>query len=65
MWIMVAIALCSLKGGTGKTTLSYNLCERGVSAGLEVRLVDFDPQEGSLGFAYLRGRAAGRLWAEG
>ena len=51
---MVAVALCSLKGGTGKTTLSYNLCERAAASGRVVRLVDFDPQEGSLGLAYLR-----------
>lgn len=53
---MAAIALCSLKGGTGKTTLSYNLCERASSSGMPAKLMDFDPQEGSMGLAYLRER---------
>ena len=67
---MATVALCSLKGGTGKTTLSYNLCERAWAEGVPVKLVDFDPQEGSLGLAYLRepegwGVEAGRVSVAG
>lgn len=49
------LALCSYKGGTGKTTLAYNLAERACASGLSVSLLDFDPQEGSVGLASLRG----------
>lgn len=55
---MFSIALCSMKGGTGKTTLSFNLVERGASAGLRVALVDYDPQEGSYGLMSLRAEPA-------
>lgn len=51
---MKLVAFCSLKGGTGKTTLSFNLAERAAAAGLRAALVDFDPQEGSLGLMDLR-----------
>ena len=51
---MVAIALCSTKGGTGKTTLSFNLAERARADGLTVAVVDFDPQEGFAGLLGLR-----------
>lgn len=51
---MHVIAVCSLKGGTGKTMLAYNLAERGCAQGLRVMMVDFDPQEGSVGLADLR-----------
>lgn len=51
---MKVVALCSMKGGTGKTTLSFNLAERGEALGLRVALVDMDPQEGSVGLADLR-----------
>ena len=50
----VTLALCSYKGGTGKTTLAYNLAERASWAGYSVSLLDFDPQEGSVGLASLR-----------
>ena len=50
-----AIALCSLKGGTGKTTMAFNLAERAIAAGRKTVLIDYDPQEGSLGLLYLRG----------
>ena len=43
-----------MKGGTGKTTISFNLSERAFSSGIDVLLLDFDPQEGSLGIADLR-----------
>ncbi len=51
---MSAIALCSLKGGAGKTTLAYNLAERAGSGGLRAAVIDYDPQEGSIGLADLR-----------
>ncbi len=51
---MPAIALCSMKGGTGKTTISFNLAERAFENGLDVLLMDFDPQEGSTGIVDLR-----------
>ncbi len=67
MW---TIALCSLKGGTGKTTLAFNLAERGCSEGLRTALVDYDPQEGSAGIADLRGSVrwpvfSGKVGAQG
>ena len=49
-----------MKGGTGKTTISFNLAERAFRSGLDVSLLDFDPQEGSLGIADLRSSAPGR-----
>ena len=53
---MPALAMCSMKGGTGKTTIAFNLAERAFSAGLDVLLVDYDPQEGSIGLQDLRDR---------
>lgn len=50
----VAIGLASYKGGTGKTTLSWNLAERAQAAGLAVRLVDLDSQEVAATVASLR-----------
>ena len=34
-----------MKGGTGKTTIAYNMAERAWNAGFEVTLLDCDPQE--------------------
>ena len=51
---MVVVGFCSMKGGTGKTTLAYNVAERSCSSGLGTVLVDYDPQEGSIGIADLR-----------
>ncbi len=51
---MSAIALCSMKGGTGKTTLALNLAERAHASGLRVAVIDFDPQEGAIGLLDLR-----------
>ena len=51
---MALVALCSTKGGTGKTTLAFNLAERAHASGLRVVVVDCDPQEGSIGLADLR-----------
>lgn len=39
------IALCSPKGGTGKTTISENLIARFSASGKKVLGVDFDPQQ--------------------
>lgn len=49
-----------MKGGTGKTTISFNLSERAFRSGIDVCLLDFDPQEGSLGIADLRSSDPGR-----
>ena len=49
------IAFSSLKGGTGKTTLAFNLAERACSSGLRTGMVDYDPQEGNIGLGILRG----------
>ena len=51
---MHSIALSSLKGGTGKTTIAFNLAERAFSSGLEVVVLDYDAQEGSIGLMDLR-----------
>ena len=51
---MSAIALCSMKGGTGKTTLALNLAERAHASGLRVAVIDFDPQEGAISLLDLR-----------
>lgn len=42
---MKAIALASLKGGVGKSTLAAALAVRATRDGLRVALVDLDPQE--------------------
>ena len=55
-----AVALSSLKGGTGKTTLAYNLAERAWSSGLETAVIDYDREEGAIGLADLRDKPA---WA--
>ena len=39
-----AVAICSQKGGVGKTSLTQNLGAELVAAGQRVLLVDFDPQ---------------------
>jgi chromosome partitioning protein len=49
---MAIIAFASLKGGTGKTTLTYNLASFWADNGKKVLAVDFDPQ-GNLTFACL------------
>ena len=51
---MHSIALSSLKGGTGKTTIAFNLAERAVADGLEIVLLDYDDQQGSIGLMDLR-----------
>ena len=54
---MVSVALASMKGGTGKTTLAINLAERAAAAGLNPVLVDCDPQEQAVGLCSLRDEA--------
>jgi chromosome partitioning protein len=49
---MVVIAFASLKGGVGKTTLTYNLASLWADMGKRVLAIDFDPQ-GNLTFAFL------------
>jgi chromosome partitioning protein len=49
---MVVIAFASLKGGVGKTTLTYNLAFLWADMGKRVLAIDFDPQ-GNLTFAFL------------
>ena len=51
---MAMVAVCSTKGGSGKTTLAFNLAERAWSSGLSVLLIDFDYQEASLGLCFNR-----------
>ena len=51
---LATLALCSMKGGTGKTTLALNLAERAHASGLRVAVIDFDPQEGAIGLLDLR-----------
>lgn len=56
------LAFCSLKGGTGKTTLSYNILERAVNIGLKSAVVDFDPRQGSLELLEIRQKRGRSLW---
>ena len=41
---MVVIAVCSLKGGVGKTSVTLGLAASARAAGLRTRVVDLDPQ---------------------
>ncbi len=59
---MPAVAMCSMKGGTGKTTIAFNLAERAFAGGLRVLHLDFDPQEGSIGIADLREKSGRVCW---
>jgi len=56
---MVVIAFASLKGGTGKTTLTYNLASLWADRGKRVLAVDFDPQ-GNLTFRFSASRKSPR-----
>lgn len=63
MEVMAAVlAVCSIKGGSGKTTLAFNLAERAAAAGLRVLLLDCDYQEAAKGLALLREEVAGDCW---
>jgi chromosome partitioning protein len=48
------VAFASYKGGTGKTTLAYNMVERAGAAGLRACLCDYDPQHVAAGFERVR-----------
>ncbi|GAA3604157.1 ParA family protein [Marihabitans asiaticum] len=41
---MIAVAVCSLKGGVGKTTVTLGLTSAALTAGLRVLVLDLDPQ---------------------
>ena len=51
---MRSIAVSSMKGGTGKTTIAFNMAERAAANGWRPVILDYDPQEGSLGLMDLR-----------
>ena len=51
---MLSVAMSSLKGGTGKTTIAFNMAERAMAHGWRPVLLDYDPQQGSLGLMDLR-----------
>lgn len=55
---MLTYTTYSEAGGVGKTTLSANLARAHVDSGLDVLVIDFDPQDGSL--SYLLGVEDGR-----
>ena len=55
------LSFCSLKGGTGKTTLSFNLAERAHFFGFRVAICDFDPQECCVSLRELREQVNGGL----
>jgi chromosome partitioning protein len=55
---MLTYTTYSEAGGVGKTTLSANLARAHVDNGLDVIVIDFDPQDGSL--SYLLGVEDGR-----
>lgn len=57
-----ALAVCSTKGGSGKTTLAFNLAERAVAAGLRVIVLDCDHQRASTGLAMTRLDELGDCW---
>ena len=53
---MKAIGVVSWKGGTGKTTLAFNLAERATHDGIDTTLCDFDPQTNALDYFRIRDR---------
>jgi chromosome partitioning protein len=57
---MVVIAFASLKGGVGKTTLTYNLASLWADGGKRVLAIDFDPQ-GNLTFAFCLPKVSPRM----
>ena len=56
------LAFYSIKGGSGKTTLAFNMAERAASAGARVILLDCDYQEASLSLAMARQEFLGECW---
>ncbi len=52
---MRVVAVCNLKGGTGKTTVAVHLAHAWAEAGNRVALVDADPQGSALRWAELAG----------
>ena len=62
---MKTVAFISYKGGTGKTTLAYNMLERAASAGYRVALCDYDPQGTAAGDLAVAGVGPGRWSAAG
>lgn len=50
----VVVAMASLKGGTGKTTVGLNLAVTAEEAGLRTVVVDVDPQQASAKWGDLR-----------
>ena len=51
---MTTIAFASWKGGTGKTTLAFNITEQANAVGVRTLLCDFDPQATALRQHHLR-----------
>ena len=51
---MKSIGVVSWKGGTGKTTLAFNLAERATNATIDTMLCDFDPQTNALDYFRIR-----------
>src|SRR5580698_6388239 len=50
----VVVAMASLKGGTGKTTVALNLAVTAEEAGMRTVVVDVDPQQASAKWGDLR-----------
>ncbi len=53
---MIRIAVINIKGGSGKSTLATNLSAWIAQCGHRVALVDFDPQESSMGWITRRAK---------
>ena len=51
---MKSLGVVSWKGGTGKTTLAFNLAERATNGGIDTTLCDFDPQTNALDYFRIR-----------
>ena len=52
---MKVISLICQKGGTSKTTTAINLAVEAVACGLEVALIDLDPQVSACDWKDIRG----------
>jgi chromosome partitioning protein len=51
----LVLAMASLKGGTGKTTMTLNLAVAAQEAGFQTVVIDVDPQQASAKWGDLRG----------